>query len=422
MRTLFVHQSFPGQYRHVAAALARRPGHQVVGLGEQRLGTIPGVHHIYYRKPETVGETTHRYAQPFESAVRRGHTAARAAAAIKSKGFDPDLVCCHPGWGEGLYLRDVFPKAQLLYYFEFFYSAEGADVGFGSDEPVGLSEAARVRTMNANHLICLDAANWGQTPTAWQRSRFPVWAQQRLTIAHEGVDTDLARRDPEARFPLPDGRSLGREDEVVTFVARGLEPYRGFPTFMRALPEVLRHRPRAQVVIVGGDETYYGRRPFEARSWREELLAELAPELDLVRLHFVGRIPHPHLRALFSISAAHVYFTYPFVLSWSLIEAMAASCPVIGSATAPVEEVIRDGDNGLLSPFGDPRPLAEKIITLLEDPKHAADLGEAARKTAVARFDLKQVCLPRNLALLDAVASGEIPVGPPAGPISCERG
>lgn len=408
MRTLFVHQSFPGQYRHVAAALAGRKGHQVAALGEQRLGTIQGVRHFHYSKPEGAGDATHRYLRPLEASVRRGQAAARAAAALKARGFEPDLVCCHPGWGEGLYLRDVFPKAKLLYYFEFFYSAHGADVGFASDQPVGLDEAARVRTLNANHLLCLEAADWGQTPTEWQRSRFPSWAQERITVAHEGVDTDLAKRDPNARFTLPDGRSLGREEEVVTFVARGLEPYRGFPSFMRTLPEVLRLRPRAQVVIVGGDETQYGQRPASAPSWREELLAEVGPQLDLGRVHFVGRIPHPQLRALFSISAAHVYLTYPFVLSWSLIEAMASSCPVIGSATAPVQEVIRDGENGLLVPFGDENFLKEKIITLLENPRWAEDLAAAARQTTIDRFDLQRVCLPRNVALLDAVASGKV--------------
>lgn len=416
MRTLFVHQSFPGQYRHVAAALARRKGHQVVALGEQRLGTIPGVKHIHYSKPDGAGDATHRYLRPLEASVRRGQATARAAAALKARGFEPDLVCCHPGWGEGLYLRDVFPKAKLLYYFEFFYSAHGADVGFASDEPVGLDEAARVRTLNANHLLCLEAADWGHTPTEWQRSRFPSWAQERITVVHEGVDTDLVKRDPNACFTLSDGRSLGGQDEVVTFVARGLEPYRGFPSFMRALPEVLRLRPRAQVVIVGGDEAQYGRRPTGASSWREAMLAEVGPQLDLERVHFVGRIPHPQLRALFSISAAHVYLTYPFVLSWSLIEAMASSCPVIGSATAPVQDVIQDGENGLLVPFSNAGFLAEKIVFLLEHPVKASDLAAAARRTAVDRFDLQRVCLPGSLALLDAVVGGQVPrLGHPAG-------
>ncbi|TPG40269.1 glycosyltransferase [Roseomonas nepalensis] len=410
MRTLLVHQSFPGQYRHVAAALAARTGHQVAALGEQRLGSVPGVEQFYYTAPAGAGSSTHPYLRSLEAAVRRGQATARAAIALRARGFEPDLVCCHPGWGEGLYLRDVFPKARLLYYFEFFYAAEGADVGFDTDQLVSLDEAARVRTLNANHLLCLDAADWGQTPTEWQRSRFPAWAQDRITVAHEGVDTDLIKRDPTARFLLADGRSLSQTDEVVTFVARGLEPYRGFPCFMRALPEILRLRPRAQVVIVGGDQAQYGRHPANAASWRESLLKEVGARLDQARVHFVGRIPHPHLRALFSISSVHVYLTYPFVLSWSLIEAMASNCPVIGSDTAPVREVIRDGENGLLVPFGEPDRLAERTVRLLESPGLARDLAASARESAVKRFDLKRVSLPKHLALLDAVARGEPPV------------
>lgn len=413
MRTLFIHQSFPGQYRHIATALAARKGEEVAALGEQRLGTLPGVRHFHYARPRGAGEGTHRYLRSFEAAIRRGQATARAAAALKAQGFTPDLVCCHPGWGEGLFLRDVFPEAKLLCYFEFFYSAQGADVGFETGGVVDLDEAARVRIMNANHLLCLDAADWGHTPTRWQHSRFPLWARDRISVMHEGVDTDMIRRDPGATFTLADGRCLSRSDEVVTFVSRGLEPYRGFPSFMRALPEVLRHRPRAQVVIVGDDEPQYGRRHATALSCREEMLAELGGQLDAQRVHFVGRIAHQHLLSLFSISAAHVYLTYPFVLSWSLIEAMASGCPVIGSATAPVEEVISDEVNGLLVAFADAGRLAERIVWLLEKPRQAASLGEAARETAVTRFDLHGVCLPKALALLDLVAAGHLPRSEP---------
>jgi glycosyltransferase involved in cell wall biosynthesis len=406
MRTLFIHQSFPGQYRHLASALAARPGHEVAALGEQRMAPLPRVSHFYYRKPAGAGRQTHRYLRPLEAAVRRGQTTARAALALKAKGFSPDLICCHPGWGDGLFLRDVFPDARLLYYFEFFYAASGADVGFEANRALPLDEAARVRAMNANHLLCLDAADWGHTPTEWQHSRFPSWARKRMTVLHEGVDTEAVRRDSGAAFTLHDGRRLQAEDEVVTFVARGLEPYRGFPTFMRSLPAVLRHRPRAQIVIVGADEPHYGPGPSSGGTWREALLAELREKIDHRRVHFVGKIPHASLLALFSISSAHVYLTYPFVLSWSLLEAMASSCPVIGSATAPVEEVLQDGWNGSLVDFSSPTQLAEKIVTTLEDRDAARALGQAARETVVARYDLKQICLPKGLALLDVVASG----------------
>jgi glycosyltransferase involved in cell wall biosynthesis len=410
MRVLFVHQNFPGQYRHIAPALAARPGYQVIGLGENPGDELPGVQHVRYKAPDPAGEKTHRYIKRFEAAVRRGQTVARAALALQQRGFVPDLICCHPGWGEGLFLRDVWPDARTLFYFEFYYHASGADVGF--DPPgreVGVDEACRVRTLNTTHLLSLQTADWGQTPTEWQRSRFPDWARPRISAVHEGVDTTVIRPNPAARFTFADGRVLAPGDEVVTFVGRGLEPYRGFHTFMRALPALLRARPQAQVVLVGGDDPHYGSKPPDAASWREKLLAELDGQLDLSRVHFTGKVPHSALQALYSVSAAHVYLTYPFVLSWSMLEAMASECLLIGSATAPVQEVIRDGENGLLVDFFDADALAERIIRVLENPADYRHMRLAARRSVQARYDLNSICLPQHLALIDAVATKRLP-------------
>ena len=406
MRTLFIHQSFPAQYRPLAAALAARPGEEVVGLGQQTLATVPGVRHVRYAAPPGAGARTHRYLRPLEAATRRGQAVARAALALKAEGFVPDLICCHPGWGEGLFLRDVFPDARLLYKFEFHYAGRGGDLGFEDGAPPSLDEAARIRVLNANNLLSLDAADWSQTATQWQLSRFPAWAQQRMSVVHEGVDTDRIRRLPGARFALPDGRALTAGDEVVTYVARGLEPYRGFPSFMRALPAILRHRPRAQVVIVGEDAAHYGAGPPGGGTWRDALFAELAGRLDLARVHCVGRIDHGALVALFSVSAAHVYLTYPFILSWSLLEAMACACPIIASDTPPVAEVIASGRNGWLVPFHAPDALAAAVIHALEHPGVARAMGAAARADVVRRHDQRRICLPAGLALLDAVVRG----------------
>ena len=216
MRVLFVHQNFPAQYRHVAPILARR-GDTVVALGENAGEALPGVRHLRYKPPHAGGKDTHRYVRRFENAVFRGQQVARAALALKARGFAPDLVCCHPGWGEGLFLRDVWPDAKLLYYFEYYFRSSGGDVGF--DPPggeVSIDDAGRVRTLNATHLMSLEQADWGQTPTRWQCSRFPDWARARMSVVHEGVDTRAIRRREEARFALPDGRMLRPGDEVVT--------------------------------------------------------------------------------------------------------------------------------------------------------------------------------------------------------------
>jgi glycosyltransferase involved in cell wall biosynthesis len=376
-----------------------------VALGENAGEALRGVQHVRYKAPTTGGEKTHRYLRRLENAVYRGQQVARAALALKERGFTPDLVCCHPGWGEGLFLRDVWPEAKLLYYYEFYYTAVGADVGFEPPgEPVSIDDACRVRLLNANHLLSLQVSDWGHTATQWQASRFPDWVRRKLSVVHEGIDTTAIRRRPDASFTLPDGRVLRPGDEVVTFIARGLEPYRGFHSFMRALPEILAKRPAAQVVLVGGDEPHYGSKPKDGGSWRQQLLAELEGKLDLSRVHFTGKVPHPALLALLSLSAAHVYLTYPFVLSWSMLEAMACECLVIGSATPPVQEVIEHGQNGLLVDFFVPDQIAAAVIGALADPAAMQPLRRAARETILSGYDLRQICLPQLLDLVEKVA------------------
>ncbi|MDO9708007.1 glycosyltransferase family 4 protein [Paracraurococcus lichenis] len=409
MRVLFVHQNFPGQYRHVAPALAARPGTRVVALGENAGEALPGVQHLRYQPPSAASEKTHRYVRRLENAVYRGQQVARAGLALKERGFVPDMVCCHPGWGEGLYLRDVFPDARMLYYYEYYYTSAGGDVGFDPPGPVHIDDAARVRTLNANHLLCLQASDWGHTATRWQASRFPDWARDRLSVVHEGVDTETIRRLPDPAFTLPNGATLRRGDEVVTFIGRGLEPYRGFPTFMRALPSILERRPNAQVVLVGGDEPHYGSRPREGGTWRAVMLQEVGERIDQGRVHFVGKVPHPQLQAILSLSSAHVYLTYPFVLSWSMLEAMANECLIVGSATPPVQEVIEDGRNGLLVDFFSPVQVADAVVLALAEPEAWWPLRRAARQTVVDRYDLRSRCLPDLIDLIDDVAAGRRP-------------
>lgn len=410
MRALFVHQNFPAQYRHVAPALARRKGTQVVALGENAGDALPGVQHLRYKAPPSGAETTHRYLRRLEDAAFRGQQVARAALSLKQRGFTPDLICCHPGWGEGLFLRDVWADARMLFYYEFYYTTSGADVGFDPPgRPVEIDDACRVRLLNANHLLSLQVSDWGHTATEWQASRFPDWARQRLSVVHEGIDTDQVTRLAGPEFTLPGGKVLRPGDEVVTFIGRGLEPYRGFPTFMRALPAILERRPAAQVVLVGGDEPHYGSKPREGGTWRELLVAELGGRLDLSRVHFTGKVPHPQLQAVLSLSSAHVYLTYPFVLSWSMLEAMANECLVIGSATPPVQEVIEDGRNGVLVDFFSPEQVAAAVVRALAEPETFRPLRQAARRTVVERYDLRRRCLPQLLDLCDDVAAGRAP-------------
>ncbi len=420
MRVLFVHQNFPGQYRHLAPAVAARPGTEVVALTINQPPALPGVRVRRYAPSRGTSRTVHPWAAEFETKVIRGEAAARAARALDAEGFVPDLICAHPGWGEALFLKDVWPAARLLGFHEFYYHGHDHDVGFDPEFPTdGFEQRCRVRAKNANALLSLEACDHAVTPTAWQRATVPEMLRQRLSVIFDGIDTDRVRPDPTATVTLGAGFKLDRSDEIVTFVNRNLEPYRGFHIFMRALPGLLAARPRARVVIVGGDEISYGRAPEGGGTWRQRLLAEVGDRIDRSRVHFVGRVPYRSFLSLMQVSAAHVYLTYPFVLSWSMLEAMAAGALVIGSATPPVEEVLRDGDNGLLVDFFSPAAIVAAVCRGLDHPDRMQALRERARATIVERYDLTRICLPRHLALIDAVAAGgPIAAGLPADEIA----
>ncbi len=410
LKAMFIHQNFPGQYAHAAPALAERLGVTVWGIGEKPGYAAPGVHYLPYGQPRAAGEQTHRYLRPFEAATRRGqHLANHLVKLRDQQGVRPDIIICHPGWGEGLFLKDVFPQARTLFYWEFFYASVGQDMGFDPAAPVSLDDAARVRVLNATQLVSLQSADWGVSPTRWQWSRYPDWARARISCLHEGVDTQRCAPRPGAVFRTPEGREFRRGDPVISYVARNLEPYRGFPSFMRALAIMQRARPDLHAVVVGGNEVSYGKRPDGAEGWKAKILAELDGQLDLSRIHFTGRVPHDDLHALFRVTQAHVYLTYPFVLSWSLLEAMACGALIVGSDTPPVAEAVTHGSTGLLVPFFEPDALAATVLEVLADRDRFTPMAEAGRASVVARYDLRGLCLPRQLDMIEVLAAGGRP-------------
>jgi len=380
MRILFVHQNFPGQYRHLAAHYARN-GHQVVGVGEnknlRRQQAVPGVRLLGYDAPAG-------------GAVQRGRRVAAGAAHLRRNGFVPDAIFAHIGWGEAVFLKDVFPEARIVLYCEYFYRAAGGDMGFDPEFPPTPEKQLRLRVMNAPLLMALDASDIGMAPTLWQQSRFPKVYRPGIRVIHDGIDTDRV---------MP-GRP---QEELITYVSLNLEPYRGFHTFMRAIPEIQRRRPRARIVIVGGDEVSYSPRLPSGQTYRQQLLKELDGQIDLSRVRFMGRIPYSDYLALLRRSSVHAYLTYPFVLSWSLLEAMSAGCLVVGSRTSPVQEVMRHGENGLLVDFFSASAIAERVDYALEHQAELQPLRSAARQTVVQRYDLRRVCLPAQLRLVDVL-------------------
>ena len=407
MNILFIHQNFPGQFKHLAPALVKA-GHTVTALilAKTEAKQWNGVRLVSYSLGRGNAKEAHPWTVDFESKVIRGEACLKAALALKDQGYTPEVIVAHPGWGESLFLKEVWPEAKLKLYCEFFYHARGADVGFDAEFSANApADAGRVTLKNANMLLQFQHADAGLSPTHWQASTFPPHIRDKITVVHDGIDTELLRPNPSVSFPLDSGKSLTRDDEVITFVNRALEPYRGFHVFMRSLPKLLAARPSAQVLIVGKEGVSYGAQPPNGKSWKtifsEEVLPQLTPQ-QRERIHFLGTIDYPRFINLLQVSRAHVYLTYPFVLSWSLLEAMSVGCSIVASDTQPLHEAIKHNETGLLVDFFDHDALADSVTRLLDDEDTRVRLGKSAREFAIENYDLKSVCLPKQLQWIEA--------------------
>lgn len=401
MRVLFLHPNFPAQYRHIALALAQDPKNQIVFATKNQDVTLPGINKAIFAPSREAHPTTHHYVKPLENAVLHGQAVFKLTEQLKKHGFVPDIICGHSGWGPTLFVKDAFPNTPLICYFEWFYHALGSDADFDPTDPMTVDDIARIRIKNAPILIDLYTCDWGLSPTGWQKAQFPKEYQQKISVLHDGVDTQYFKPNPGAKLVLPN-LDLSGVEEIITYVGRGMEPYRGFPQFIEALAYVQERRPNCHAVIVGSDRVCYGKSLPDGSSYKDLMLKKVP--LDLSRVHFTGSLPYGQYLQVIQASSAHIYLTRPFVLSWSMIEAMATGCLVIGSDTAPVTEVIQDGENGLLVDFFSPQKIADRIDEVLDHPTRMATLRANARKTALERYDLGKL-LPQHLQLIQDVAN-----------------
>lgn len=403
MKILFIHQNFPGQFKHLAPALAAIPGNEVRALTMRDLGVSDwqGVQVTRYGtdKKNTVG--IHPWILDWETKIIRGEACYLAAVQLKEAGFEPDVIISNPGWGESLFIKQVWPNAKLGIYGEFYYHAQGADVGFDPEfADADLSTEPKIRLKNLNNQMHFEIADAGISPTEWQASTFPDPFRSKITVIHDGIDTETIKPNPNVQITLNQQLTLTKNDEVITFVNRNLEPYRGCHTFFRALPKILKERPNAQILIVGGNGVSYGQAPKGGGSWRDIFVSEVRTKIsdaDWKRVHFLGSLPYDQFIGVLQLSTVHIYLTYPFVLSWSLMEAMSAGCAIVASNTQPLHELIQHDQNGRLVDFFRSEDLANEVIALLNDPDARKRLGLAARKTILEKYDLKNVCLPQQI-------------------------
>jgi glycosyltransferase involved in cell wall biosynthesis len=391
MNVIFIHQNFPAQFKHLAKNWSADPRNHVIAICQNYAPVIrdPEYSRVIkkvYKPARKATPNIHHYVHSMETAVLNGQAVARVLGEIKNAGFIPDLVIGHSGWGETLYVKDVYPDVPLVVYCEFYYRANGLDADFDPEFPINEDDILRIRTKNAVNLLSLDSCDIGVSPTAWQKEIYPKEYQSKIQIIHDGIDTKEIAPNANATFQLPNGQVLDRKEEVISYAARGLEPYRGFHTFMRAAEKICKKRPNCHILIEGDDQVYYGRALPNNKSYRDEITSSL--KIDHNRVHFLGKLPYEDHIKLLQVSSAHIYLTVPFVLSWSVMEAMAAQCLLVGSDTSPVREIIEHDKNGLLVDFFSPGKIADAVNRVLDHPKRLGQIAKRARQDIVKRYNV----------------------------------
>ena len=408
MKILFIHQNFPGQFKYLAPALVNC-GHDVSALRLDKKAKPEidffGVRIFSYTPRRSSTQGIHPLVSDFETKIIRSEAVLNAAKELKNNGLYPDLIIAHPGWGESMFIKKIWPSTKLSVYCEFYYNSYGADVGFDKEfSKPNPFESCHIDMKNLVNTVQFPSVDFAISPTKWQASTYPEHFRSKISVIHDGIDTQLVKPNSNASLLINKKIKINQGDEILTFVNRNLEPYRGFHILMRCLPELLEKKPNLRVLIVGGDSVSYGSKPTDCKSWKEKFIAEVKPKLSSAswnRIYFLGKVPYEIYLRLLQISTVHLYLTYPFVLSWSCLEAMSAGCSIVASNTQPVSEVITHNVNGLLVDFFDINGFVENIISLLDDKKKRDLLSNNARQLIIDHYDLRNICIPKQIEWID---------------------
>lgn len=404
MKLLFVHQNMPGQYRELVQWLAAQGGNEIVFLTQRKNAPkIDGVRTVLYKTHHTAKDDAYALVKTWENAAGSGFGAAMAVRGLREEGFVPDIIIGHVGWGEMTFLREVLPDTPQIGFFEYYYSTVGGPVGFDPESPVSDHAPYIMQGHNVVPNMNIETVDVAHSPTFWQRDRFPESFHDKIYVCHDGIRTDKLLPDPDVSLNLGRAGRVTRDDEIITYMARNLETTRGFHVLMRALPHLQRMRPNARILVVGGNDTSYGGKSKHEGGLRGQMETEVGHLLNWERLHFLGQVPYADFMKIIQISRCHIYLTMPFVLSWSLLEAMSMQATIVASDVPPVREAVTHAKTGMLVDFFDPPALAKQVADVCANPQNYAHLGPAAREHVVKTYDFNSVCLPEHIRQINAL-------------------
>ena len=388
MNILFIHRGFPGQFKYIIQLFAQNPQNTVYFITTKDSPELAGVKKFVYKISARDLGNCSPVLKDYEEAILHGQAAAKTARQMKKEGFKPDIIYGHT-WGSTLFIKDIFPDVPFLCYFEWFENAQGAVAGFDGKIP-DEKKRINIRCHNSRMYNDLCSCDAGISPTHWQKQQFPKEFHDKIKVIHDGIDSQTCKPDSQAKFIIKDKNlELSSKDEVITYATRGMEPMRGFPQFMEAVDKILKKRPKAHIVIGGLDQTFY-LDPLPGNKTYKKLMLDKF-KLDLNRVHFVGELEFSDYIKLLQISSAHIYLTYPFVLSWSILEAMSTGCCIVASNTPPVLEVIKDNYNGLLIDFFDVEGLVEKIEYALDNKDKMQEIRNNARQNVLDKYEARKM-------------------------------